>query len=72
MFRYICAKRRGCLPMGLLLIVIGITHQALSPLWSRVFHLTGPVRSLSVDFVSGLVLGLGVMLLVGSFSNQSS
>lgn len=72
MFSYVCAKRRGCLPVGLLLILLGLAHQTLSPLWIRYFHLTGHFRSLSVDFASGLVLGLGVMLLVGSFSNQNS
>ena len=72
MFRYICARRKGCLPIGLLLVALGLAHQALSPFWVRYFHLTGHLRSLSVDFASGLLLGIGVMLLIGSFSNESS
>jgi hypothetical protein len=70
LFRDLCAKRRGCMPMGLLLMALGIAHQALSPFWVRYFHLTGHLRSLSIDLASGLALGMGAALMVNSFGKD--
>jgi len=70
LFRNLCAKRRGCLPIGLLLTALGLAHQALAPIWIRYFHLTGNLRSLSIEFVAGLALGIGVALIVNSFNND--
>ena len=72
LFRELCARRRGCLPIGLLLTGLGLAHQALSPWWIRHFHLTGHIRSLSIDFASGLALGMGVVLMVNSFTDRAA
>lgn len=58
------------MPMGLSLIVLGLVHQALAPLWVRYFHLAGHLRSLSIDLVSGLALGVGAVLMVNSFGGD--
>jgi len=56
------------MPAGLLLMALGLAHEALSPMWIRYFHLTGHLRSLSIDFASGVALGMGALLMVNSFS----
>lgn len=60
------------MPAGLLLMALGLAHQALSPFWIRNFHLTGHLRSLSIDFVSGLALGMGAVLMTNSFAKEES
>lgn len=71
LFRESCAGRKACLPVGLLLMVVGLAHQALSRLWIGHFHLGSHVRSVSIDLVSGLALGIGTVLMVNSFSNDT-
>lgn len=70
LLRDFCARRKGCMPAGLLLMALGLAHQALSPFWIRSFHLTSHLRSLSIDFVSGLALGIGAVLMTNSFAKE--
>jgi hypothetical protein len=58
--------------VGLLLLSLGLLHQVLSHWWIRYFHLTGHVRFISIDFVSGFAIGLGVTLLVSSYGGFES
>ncbi len=70
LFRSVYANKKASLRMGLLAVAIGLCHQTLSPLWVRHFHVTGHGRSILVDFVSGLAVGLGIVLLVSAFGNN--
>lgn len=62
--RFFFLNRRAGLRLGLLLLSLGIVHLALSPLWIGYFHPTDHVRSIAIDFVSGLAIGLGLALMV--------
>jgi hypothetical protein len=65
-----CLSRRVSRRIGLLLWALGLVDLALSPLWIRYFHLAGHARSISIDFVSGIVIGAGAVLLVYSFGSS--
>ena len=68
--RYLCLHRRVSLRIGLLLVALGLAHLVLSGFWVGYFQLTGHVRSISVEFVSGLAIGLGMVLLVSSLGSD--
>ena len=69
--RYFCLDRRASFRAGLWLVALGVAHLALSGFWVRYFQLTGRVRSISVEFVAGLVVGLGIVLLASSLGSDN-
>lgn len=68
--RSLCLRRRVSFRAGLLLLSLGLLHITLSPLWIPYSHLTGHARDFSIDFLSGLAIGIGIVLLVSSFGNS--
>lgn len=72
LIRFICFHRRMSLRIGMLLVALGLAHLALSGLWVRYFQLTEHMRSISIEFVSGLAIGLGVVLMVNAFAREET
>ena len=69
-FRSLCVNRRTSQRIGLAVVTLGAVHQVLSPWWIRYLHLTGQRRTLSIDFASGLAMGVGIAFLVSAFGND--
>jgi hypothetical protein len=69
-FRSLCVNRRASQRIGLAVVALGAVHQVLSPWWIRYLHLTGQRRTLSIDFASGLAMGVGIAYLLDSFRNN--
>ncbi len=68
--RFFCLNRRASLRVGLLSLCLGILHEVLAHWWAGYVHLTDHARSISVDFVSGLAVGLGGVLIVYGFGSD--